>query len=91
MCGKKFNEGNDRIVGGETAQKREFPWQTAIVKTGSRKPFCGGSLINNRFILTAAHCVLDDLDDIHSLIETNSIEVLLKAHVLEVNERMDSE
>jgi len=32
-----------RIVGGQNAQREEFPWQAALVKTGTRQPFCGKS------------------------------------------------
>ncbi|CAG7820832.1 unnamed protein product, partial [Allacma fusca] len=41
VCGKQFDEGSHRIVGGETAKKNEFPWQAALVYPKSRQPFCG--------------------------------------------------
>ena len=47
-----------RIVGGETAPNNFWKWQTAIVFTGRTSPFCGGALINDRHVLTAAHCVV---------------------------------
>ncbi|CAG7724646.1 unnamed protein product, partial [Allacma fusca] len=31
LCGRQFDEGKQRIVGGETAKKGEFPWQVALV------------------------------------------------------------
>jgi len=51
-CGQK---GSGRIVGGTQASVNEYPWQAALM-SGSQQ-FCGGSLINDRYILTAAHCV----------------------------------
>ncbi|XP_066144718.1 uncharacterized protein [Euwallacea fornicatus] len=47
-----------RIIGGEDATANEYPFQVAlyIYKDGSTY-FCGGSLITNEFIMTAAHCV----------------------------------
>ena len=53
-CGMRA--GDDRIVGGYDGKKGEFPWLVAIVEAQTRQPFCGGSIINDRFILTAAHC-----------------------------------
>ncbi len=48
---------NGRIVGGESA---DFPWQVGLILPGyptAQGQFCGGSIINESWILTAAHCV----------------------------------
>ncbi|KAM7352559.1 CLIP and Tryp_SPc domain-containing lethal (2) k05911 [Cochliomyia hominivorax] len=57
QCGLKNAENPDqeRIVGGTNASPHEFPWIAVLFKSG--KQFCGGSLITNHHILTAAHCV----------------------------------
>ena len=52
-CGKKFSM--QRIVGGSVTSVNEYPWQAAIT-TASGAQYCGGSLITNKHILTAAHC-----------------------------------
>jgi len=55
---KSFLE--ESVVGGNEVEENAYPWMAAL---GSRTPnggirwFCGGSLINNNMILTAAHCV----------------------------------
>ena len=52
-----------RIVGGEKAKPQEFPWQVAFrweTSYGGRTGiFCGGSLIDKRWVVSAAHCKLD--------------------------------
>ncbi|XP_016895905.1 serine protease 27-like [Cynoglossus semilaevis] len=52
VCGKAAL--NTRIVGGAPAPEGSWPWQASLTQ-GSH--FCGGSLINNQWVLTAAHCV----------------------------------
>ena len=53
------NEGG--IVGGEEASIGEYPWLALIGYTSRGRSgviwSCGGSLIGNRYVLTAAHCV----------------------------------
>lgn len=53
-CGLR-NFESDRIVGGVEANKGEFPWIAGLYKRG--RHFCGGSLIDETHVLTAAHCV----------------------------------
>ena len=48
-------------MGGAQAQKDSWPWQALLAFAGGSQ-FCGGSLIQEQWVLTAAHCV-DDIRD----------------------------
>ncbi|XP_019870922.1 CLIP domain-containing serine protease HP8-like [Aethina tumida] len=51
----------NRIFGGESADLDEFPWMVLVEYERPSKVrgfYCGGVLINEKYVLTAAHCVI---------------------------------
>ncbi|MCG7985260.1 MAG: trypsin-like serine protease [Candidatus Thiodiazotropha lotti] len=48
---------NPRIIGGSPAESNAYPWMTALISKTDSEQFCGGSLIDERWVITAAHCV----------------------------------
>lgn len=44
-----------KIVGGQDSEKGAWPWQVMFWDY-RRKAFCGGALLNEKWIATAAHC-----------------------------------
>ncbi|XP_063065503.1 chymotrypsin B-like [Engraulis encrasicolus] len=47
--------GYSKIVNGENAVSGSWPWQVSLQQP-DKFHFCGGTLINNQWVLTAAHC-----------------------------------
>ena len=54
-----------RIIGGDEIPITDAPWQVALINSQQNYgtvydgQFCGGSIINERWIITAAHCLSD--------------------------------
>lgn len=43
------------IVGGTNAMMGEAPWQV-LIENMNNAEICGGAIVNELFVLTAAHC-----------------------------------
>ncbi|MED6255067.1 hypothetical protein ATANTOWER_004183 [Ataeniobius toweri] len=46
-----------RIVGGRAVAAGEIPWQVGLIAYPSGLLFCGGSILSERWVITAAHCL----------------------------------
>ncbi|WP_406132988.1 serine protease [Streptomyces zaomyceticus] len=45
------------VVGGEEARPHQYPFMAGLVDVVERRVMCGGALIGDRYVLTAAHCL----------------------------------
>jgi len=50
-----YRNSGSRVTDGLPSDQGEWPWIAALMNNG--RQFCGGSLIDSKHILTAAHCV----------------------------------
>ncbi|CAL4137384.1 unnamed protein product, partial [Meganyctiphanes norvegica] len=55
-CGVPFKGPDRLVVGGQNADPYEYPWIAALLTRHDRQHFCGGALITDRHVVTAAHC-----------------------------------
>lgn len=61
------------ITGGSSATSGQFPWQVSL-RNAFNSHFCGGSIINAQYVLTAAHCVIDETP--------SNVKVYVGSHLL---------
>ncbi|XP_063592006.1 serine proteinase stubble-like [Penaeus indicus] len=76
VCGRPFTR-TPRIVGGKRASFGQFPWQASVRvwRKSSNIHACGGSVLTNQWVVTAAHCVHKE--------RTDEVTVVLGEHDLE--------
>ncbi|CAH1162873.1 unnamed protein product [Phaedon cochleariae] len=60
ICDCGWRQGT-RIVGGNETLVNEYPSMAGLVDSNVRDVICGGSIISDRYVLTAAHCLLNVL------------------------------
>ncbi|XP_039431833.1 CLIP domain-containing serine protease B15-like [Culex pipiens pallens] len=86
-CGASL--GN-RIFGGTPTKLEEHPWAAVLMYDTARGriiPKCGGSLINERYVLTAAHCIrnVPDRWKLHS-VRFSVIDVISEVNCTTIEE-----
>jgi secreted trypsin-like serine protease len=54
-CGMRLSDFPNKIVGGYKAKVGDWGWQVGM--NYNSRHLCGGALLNDRWVVTAAHCV----------------------------------
>jgi secreted trypsin-like serine protease len=83
---KEIDAESSRVLNGRIAEDGAWPWQVALMREGSKpgyvSQFCGGSLIQDTWVLTAAHCVIDSRDDGNFLADKDKIVVMVGSNTI---------
>ena len=56
-CGRRSSKS--RIIGGSAVIANSIPWQVGIYRKGEEKIGCGGTLLSDKHVLSAAHCFVE--------------------------------
>jgi len=86
ICGRMQSPPfQETIIGGNLADIGEFPWAANIQlrsSTTQTSVRCAGSLINDRYIVTAAHCLVSDRD--------NFDDITITLGMVDINNKYDN-
>ena len=85
LCTTVESKPTSRVINGKPAEIENFPWMVYLFVNdendrGHRE--CGGSLIDQQWVLTAAHCFLNDDDDKINLNLGSHVSVLVNSTTL---------
>lgn len=81
-CGQSNLPVTGRVIGGAPVTASVFPWNVGLsrILPGRRigNHFCGGTLLSNEWVVTAAHCVESDItpSEIAIVLHENSTDYM---------------
>ena len=80
-----------RVINGRETAKNRYPWMVSVQSVATTNNgthtctslltnSCGGSLITDRHVLTAAHCLAEGKGDDITLVKVDSLKIVVGAH-----------
>merc|ERR1712002_854995 len=81
-CGIEGPPSKTKIVGGDEAVEHQFPWIVALFIDHAW--FCGGALISEKWVLTAAHCV-DGANYFEVMAGAHNVRATSEPHRIEIS------
>ncbi|XP_078545055.1 transmembrane protease serine 12-like [Lissotriton helveticus] len=78
-----------RIIGGRDALPGAWPWQVSLQYMSPSRGYrhiCGGSLINNNWVMTAAHCFLQRRDLINWRVLTGLTNMIFHGNSTQIRQ-----
>ncbi|XP_076868871.1 trypsin-2-like [Brachyhypopomus gauderio] len=90
LVGAAFALDDDKIVGGYECTRNSQPWQVSL-NVGYH--FCGGSLINEHWVVSAAHCYKSRIEvrlGEHNIQTTDGSEQFISSSLVIKNPKYDS-
>lgn len=90
-CGRK-GLASGLVVGGTASKKNEWPWIAALFYSINQSFFCGGTVISENHVLTAAHCIQQKMvNNLKAALRPDEFVVFLGKHNLSLNFERGSE
>ncbi|XP_018394846.1 PREDICTED: coagulation factor X-like [Cyphomyrmex costatus] len=74
-----------RVIGGRLADPGEVPYQVALLDIIREEQFCGGVIINEYYVVTAAHCIFWYREDMDIAVSAGTTD-LRKPHSVHISE-----
>lgn len=80
-----------KIVGGQNADIKNYPYQVALFSTDDEgnisEQMCGGSIIDRYWILTAAHCVLENAHKKQKIVASiSNLSLASQGQIIEISD-----